>query len=126
MKCELFYDFGRDKTMLRTLEEVTVIVDGESITIPEGFEFDGASIPRTFWRVETPIDGRYITAFCVHDYLYSTKQVSRKKADQILYSLLREAGMSWWKANAIFYAVRLFRAALTTLHSHTYSPPDGL
>lgn len=108
MQVELFYSFDKDKTMLRTLEEVTVLIDGESITIPAGFEFDGASIPRMFWRVEQPIDGRYITAFCVHDYLYSTHQVSRKNADKILYSLLREAEMGWWKAKAIYRAVRIF------------------
>jgi hypothetical protein len=113
MKCELFYSFEREKTLLRTLEEVTVIIDGESITIPAGFEFDGASIPRIFWRVEAPIDGRYITAFCVHDWCYSSHCVGRKKADTILYSLLREAGMGWIKARTIYRAVRLFRTDLT-------------
>lgn len=107
MQVELFYSFDKDKTMLRTLEEVTIIVDNETFTIPEGFECDAASIPKFFWRIEQPINAKYLSAFVLHDWCYSSHCVSRKKADKILYELLREAGMSWIKAKAIYRVVRL-------------------
>jgi hypothetical protein len=46
------------------------IVD-ENTTIPEGFEFNGASIPGIFWdMIDHPYHSSYITAACIHDYRY--------------------------------------------------------
>lgn len=57
--------------------------DGREITIPEGFRFDGHSVPRLFW-VFTPPFGLDIYASLVHDYLCkypNTLSVKRKQAD---------------------------------------------
>ena len=42
---------------------------GEDIMIPEGFIFNGASIPRTFWAVLNPI-GLLLIPGLLHDYAY--------------------------------------------------------
>lgn len=38
-------------------------------TIPAGYSWDGASVPRFFHRVVTPFDPKVITAALEHDYL---------------------------------------------------------
>ena len=41
-----------------------------TFTIPKGYEFDGASIPRVFWRiVGANTDNRFIVAAMVHDFV---------------------------------------------------------
>jgi hypothetical protein len=45
--------------------------DGESVTVPSGFEFDGASIPNIFGIFFQKVEPRTISSACVHDYLYT-------------------------------------------------------
>jgi len=104
MKVELYYDGKQESTVVRLLEDVEV----GGYTIPSGFCSDGCSCPRSLWSYCSPFDGRYLRIFCLHDYLYSTKAVSRKKADKIMRDLLVEAGMSSVKAYSIYLAVRTF------------------
>lgn len=106
MKCELFYE--DHKTKMRLLEDYSFSIDGERFTINAGFVFDGASIPRLFYRIETPINAKYLEAFLEHDACYTFHLVGRKKADKHLYERLRELGMGWTKAKLIYRAVRLF------------------
>ena len=91
MKYEIFYK--DHQTRLRLLEDYTFEVDGEIFTVENGFEFDGASIPKFFWRVEQPINAKYLEAFLEHDALYAHHWVGRKKADKHLYERLRALGM---------------------------------
>jgi hypothetical protein len=84
------------------------------LTVPAGFVFDGASIPRFFWRIAGhPMLPRYIAAAVVHDYLYGLLgpydngyEMTRKEADLLFYDMLRTDGVSWLKANEMYYAVR--------------------
>lgn len=43
----------------------------------------------------------------VHDYLYRTRMVSRKTADQYLYRALRAEGVAKWRAMIFYAGVRL-------------------
>jgi len=67
--------------------------DGQKYTIPQGFFFDGGSIPRIFWAISHPFFYKYLEAFLIHDFFYSNyflervkdgvyKYVSRDEADQ--------------------------------------------
>lgn len=41
-----------------------------NFTIPKGYCYDGASIPRAFWRVVgSPMDNRFLIAALIHDVL---------------------------------------------------------
>lgn len=54
----------------------------EDLVIPAGFESDGASVPRFFWRcVFPPNDTRALRAAFIHDYVYRIhpKGWSKKK-----------------------------------------------
>lgn len=78
-----------------------------AFTIPAGWEFDGASIPRLFWKViGEPTDKKFRVAAMVHDWLYGVRY-NRLVADQIFYKLLVQAGVSKSKASLMYTAVRV-------------------
>lgn len=78
------------------------------IVVPVGFSTDLASIPRFFHRVVNPCTVGTRRPAIVHDYLYSGETaLTRKQADQVLYDALRECGVNWALANAMYYAVRV-------------------
>jgi hypothetical protein len=80
---------------------------GRMIEVPRGFETDFASVPRFFWRVLPPW-GRYSPAAVVHDYLYQSGTLERHEADRVFLTLMQRLGVSAWKRNVMYEAVRLF------------------
>jgi hypothetical protein len=55
--------------------------DGTIITIPDGFFYDMASVPKFLWSIARPFnDGLFGTL--IHDYLYHIKIKSRKETDK--------------------------------------------
>jgi hypothetical protein len=80
----------------------------KDIIIPEGFMFDGASIPKYLrWRFD-PFDPRWIRAACIHDRLYYTHEKPRKICDKILREVMLEDGSPKRTAWEFYYRVRLF------------------
>lgn len=68
--------------VLILLEDVVVESLGYRITVKKGFDFDGASIPRSMWSVYgNPLSGKFRIAALVHDVLYASQKVSRELAD---------------------------------------------
>lgn len=86
-----------------------------TIKVPALLIIDGASIPRLLWRIiGHPLFSRFWIAFVIHDYLYGntalTEQelrMSRGEVEKLFYDLLRDQGVSWLKAKAMYNAVRL-------------------
>ena len=81
------------------------------VDIPSGFESDGASVPRFFWRcVFPPGDSRALFAAFVHDYAYRVHPPgwSREDADDAFLILLREGGVPRVSARLAWIGVRLF------------------
>ena len=59
------------------------------ITVPRGFESDGCSMPRLFWRmIGHPFDMRYLREAILHDWLYRYQPCDRKTADLIFRAAL--------------------------------------
>jgi hypothetical protein len=57
---------------------------GMIITIPKGFKWDLASVPRFLWWLMSPdVDSEI--AYLIHDYLYINKIGDRKFADKEMY-----------------------------------------
>ena len=84
------------------------------LTVPEGFESDGASVPRFFWRaVFPPGDNRALRAAFLHDYIYRTHPEgwTRAQADELFRKLLIEDGVSRISAALAYWGVRLFGAS---------------
>ena len=81
------------------------------LTVPAGFESDGASVPRFFWRlVFPPGDQKALRAAFVHDWLYRTHPAGwiREAADLLFLKLLLADGMPKLNAVLAWLGVRLF------------------
>jgi hypothetical protein len=99
----------------RVALDFTVLTTGlQTITVPAGFLCDLNSMPRCLWWASTPTD--YPEAGVVHDYLYD-QQVPRAAADAVYLELLRALGMGSIRANARYYALRLFGGIAYWKHS---------
>ena len=91
-------------------------VDGitHTVTLPAGYIFDGASIPRLVWSViGHPFDPSFIVAAAVHDWYCDRASEThdyqlRVIGDAVFFSLLRRAGVSWWKRSSMYMAVRAY------------------
>jgi hypothetical protein len=94
---------------------------GRIIDVPQGFETDFASVPRLFWRIVPPW-GRYSPAAVVHDFLYHTGKVSRKKADGIFLELMAKLAVPLWKRFLMYWAVRLFGWFAWNAHAKGRAP----
>lgn len=108
LNISMWYDYVEKSTKFSTLESYEVEYADCSFTINKNFVSDGASIPRGLWNWVEPFDARYLKIFTAHDWFYATGQLSRLDADKFMYDGLRQQGMSWAKANSIYYAVRAF------------------
>jgi hypothetical protein len=83
-----------------------------TIRVPQLFETDGASIPRMFWPIFSPI-GPALGAAVIHDYLYTRQSrklhdFDRWEADDIFKEAMFNAGLPWTSREPIFLAVRMF------------------
>lgn len=80
----------------------------KDLTIPCGFQSDGCSVPRLFWRVIfPPLDNKAIRAGVIHDYIYRThpENWTKWKADSTFRKILLEDGVSLVRANLAFLGV---------------------
>ena len=81
------------------------------LIVPVGFESDGASVPRFFWRIVFPPgDNRALRAAFIHDWIYRTHPAgwSREAADNLFRTLLIEDGVPRISADLAYWGVRLF------------------
>lgn len=77
------------------------------IFINEGFDFDGASIPRIMWSIYgCPFGGLYTLAACLHDALYASKIFDRKTCDKLFYEAMIASGVEKNTALEMYLAVR--------------------
>lgn len=95
-------------------KDVELQVDGVTYTIPAGFCWDGASVPRVFWAsFGTPFDEIHELASLFHDAVYAgqIRGVSRKEADKVYRLLIRAFGQRFVKAWLEYAAVRVCGAS---------------
>jgi hypothetical protein len=92
---------------VRLLETFVMFIYRDLVLIPAGFETDFASVPRFFWRIVPPW-GKYSPAAVVHDFLYATGVVSRRRADKIFLRAMCQLDVAWWRRQLMYRAVRAF------------------
>lgn len=94
-----------------------------SVTIPEGYLTDGASVPRYLWWLIPPW-GSYGQAAIVHDFLCEhltiernahRAAISRQDADRILNCAMKDLKVPVWKRWIIYTGVYLW-AKLMRIH----------
>ena len=76
------------------------------VTVPEDFVTDLASVPRlpvAYFLV----GGIAHRAAVVHDWFYTSHEVSRAVADKILKEAAEADGASWWQAWLLWVGVRV-------------------
>lgn len=86
-------------------------ISTSGLTVPAGFESDGASVPRLFWAVVFPRDDRKaLFGAIVHDYIYRTHppKWERADADEVFLYLLQQGGVSYIRRIRAYIGVRLF------------------
>lgn len=78
------------------------------LVVPIGFDTDGCSLPRTFWRlVGHPFDMKYLREAILHDWLYRTQEFSRAESDMIFKKVLQDSNkLEPWKIETIFWGLR--------------------
>jgi hypothetical protein len=69
--------------------------DGTRIILPDGFEFDGASIPRLFWGILSPV-GLLLVPGLIHDYGYKFNQLWQLDDSGQVKPYMEKAGKSFW------------------------------
>ncbi len=103
-----FLWWTRRVTRWRLTQDLVYEGNSQTFRIPAGFETDFASVPTAFQAIIPKRDPRYSEAAVLHDWLYASKEVSRKDADGIFRRVMREYGVPRWKRNSMYYAVRIF------------------
>jgi len=90
-----------DRVFYETLEDYTI----GGFTIPKGFTFDGASVPRIMWSIFPPI-GKYTEAALLHDYLLYTKDYTWDECTKFFEDELVNLGISKWRIYVMVWAVK--------------------
>jgi len=101
----------------RLIQDWVCVFDGITYTVPEGFETDGASIPRLLWTLfGSPMELPRAKAAILHDYLYTIGPKEpedqwdrlRLEADEVYKNFNIQLGMKKWKANIEYRFIRWF------------------
>lgn len=94
-----------------TCKRIDFTINKEHFYIPANFETDLASIPKIAWPIMAPAHSSLIRPAIVHDWFYrKTCDFTRFETDLIFYHMLRNEGVSKFRASIMYYAVRLFGA----------------
>ena len=99
---------GLGSYVFETLAELSYTTKkGATHTVPKKFKMDGASIPRIFWSlIGSPFTGKYRRAALIHDWLYFSQTTKRSYADRVFLEAMKYLGVSFWKRQLMFLAVR--------------------
>ena len=87
---------------------LTFTFKGTEYEIPAGYESDGMSVPRFFWRVLSPkINGKTLIPSVIHDYMYENHIGTRAEADAFYEDNLVEKGFGKVKSWLVWCGVRI-------------------
>lgn len=82
------------------------------ISVPAGFITDLASVPKILWSILPP-HGKWAKSAIIHDYLYSTANnfKTRAESDKVFLEGMKVLEVPFVKRIAMYIAVRLFGAS---------------
>lgn len=106
------------KRLWRLEEDHTVVLWPDTpmswpITVPAGFETDGASVPRILHSALNPFHPQVLEAALVHDWICVESSLHkcytmRMTGDMVFYYLLAANGVPYWKRAIMYTCVRLY------------------
>ncbi|CUU89797.1 Protein of uncharacterised function (DUF1353) [Campylobacter hyointestinalis] len=82
----------------------------KALSIPKGYQTNGANIPRVFWSIFPPNSPEYISAVVIHDYLCdkAKSKADYKYADKMLYEMMIALEVAKWKCKVFYLACRAY------------------
>jgi hypothetical protein len=92
------------------LNPFVFVVDGTEYVVPSAFWTDFASVPRIVWNIISPYDLGYGPV--PHDFGYFTGIKGREFWDDVLMACMEKDGVSLFKRQAAYRAVRMFGGAV--------------
>lgn len=93
-------------TYVACLLKLEIVGDAEqSVTVPQGFITDLASIPRLLRPVFNPMDASRRPAV-LHDWLYCSRFFSRARADRLFLDALQDEGVGLIQRWLMYLGVR--------------------
>lgn len=103
------------KNWFRLTKDYPFTVDGVTETIPKGYEWDGATIPRWFWSIigYYPM-GAMAEPSVIHDWIYVNKGIlpnstyTRSRCDKLFYKHMLKSGVTPHSALRMYRVVQLF------------------
>ena len=88
----IFYKRNDGETVAVLQTDMAYYTSWGLLIVPKGFESDGCSMPRFFWRVfGHPFDMQYLREAILHDWLYKMQMFNRKVADTIFREELQKS-----------------------------------
>jgi len=91
------------------VEDYVFCVNNKRFRIPNGFKWNGCSIPKYLvFILGNPLSRKYIIASLIHDWFYYTHSYNRKKVDNLLYVFLIKTGNCEYKSYLMEKAVNVF------------------
>lgn len=112
IKSKKKYPFANKKAL--TVRLVDKVKDRTyQFDIPKGRNFDGASIPRLFWRIiGAPTDNTFLIAALVHDELCLRKELvmnDREFSTEVFNALLESSKVGKFKRYLMKHSVDVFQ-----------------
>lgn len=99
-------------TTYELVGDLTYINDKLKVKAKHGMPTNGASVPRFMWRlIGSPFVGDYVCSAVIHDALYISQGLgllTKEEADKLFLEMMEIEGVSLWKRNAMYYAVKWF------------------
>lgn len=90
------------------VKNFTMPLDDEvNVFVPQGFIFDFASVPKPLWVILPPAHGRYIKAAFIHDWFYSSQNITRYQADKYFLSVMKKCNVPFIKRQLLYWGVRI-------------------
>ena len=112
-KAKLKYEY-RDSEGVRwySLKSELIFLDDKDVYIvPRStFLFDVASVPNLLQFIYKPT-GSYTEASVLHDYLYTQRNISRHKADNLFYKAMKSSKVNIFTRTLFWVSVRLVGAS---------------
>lgn len=110
LKVDVLDEFKYERRLFRLSEPFEFYREEdetEIISVPKGFVTDFSSVPKYLWPIEYPL-GPSAKAAVLHDYLYVNAIKDKAYADKVFREALKVLGVSTWKRNLLYYAVKFF------------------
>lgn len=105
---KILYGEFQDGRQLYQIQQELVYTGYEHVVgVREGFVTDLVSLPWLLRLVSLPT-GRWARASIFHDFLYKSRLLPRKEADQFFYKIMISDKVAGWKAKGAYLLLRAF------------------